>query len=214
MKIDSFFVFLIVSLVGAFFISTVSCDDDDDDSDDSSSGDGSISGGALSCNSSTCTDLSSGLIWQKDIGCLCFWPDAIDYCKNLELDGSSDWRLPTISDLRSLIRGCPATESGGACEVTASCLEYDCNNSECFGCDDGYSCSDYSLGSYCPGELDCYNPGYCLAFFWSSSEITGSNDSAWGIDFFFARILVGFTTGAATGEYKGDGYEGYVRCVR
>jgi len=31
------------------------------------------------------------------------WEDAIAYCENLNLDGKTDWRLPNINELKSLV---------------------------------------------------------------------------------------------------------------
>lgn len=44
------------------------------------------------------------LVWQKNIEShVLTWPKAQEYCINLELGGYSDWRLPTIGELASLI---------------------------------------------------------------------------------------------------------------
>ena len=52
------------------------------------------------------TDSRTGLMWQDDKGAAnreYKWYDAISYCKNLYLGGYSDWRLPNIEELKSLI---------------------------------------------------------------------------------------------------------------
>jgi hypothetical protein len=59
-------------------------------------------------------DPASGLTWQvSPTGGLMNWSDAKAHCKSLHLDRHNDWRLPTITELRSLIRACPATQTGG-----------------------------------------------------------------------------------------------------
>ncbi|HDT11782.1 MAG TPA: PEGA domain-containing protein [bacterium] len=63
----------------------------------------------------------SGLKWSKKAPSRMNWSDAMKYCENLKEDGHSAWRLPTISELRTLIKNCPATQTGGAC--SSPCLE-------------------------------------------------------------------------------------------
>ena len=49
-------------------------------------------------------DKNNQLVWQKKIQSQLFtWSKAQNYCINLEFDGYSDWRLPTISELESLV---------------------------------------------------------------------------------------------------------------
>jgi hypothetical protein len=63
------------------------------------------------------TDSATGLIWQKcstglgttlgncNTGSISSynWSNAISYCEGLTLGGRSDWRLPNIKELRSII---------------------------------------------------------------------------------------------------------------
>jgi len=50
------------------------------------------------------TDHSTGLIWQSDTPSEKMnWEQALSYCENLDLEGYTDWRLPTIKEFRSLV---------------------------------------------------------------------------------------------------------------
>ncbi len=124
------------------------------------------------------------------------WQEAVYYCEDLELDGYSDWRLPTISELRSLIRGCADTESVGSCEVSDSCLSSYCMDFDCLGCGtlDG------------PGADGCYwnasMEGVCDSY-WSSSLTLGQSGYAWEVLFHMAKLLYWPQTSRV-----------YVRCVR
>lgn len=65
----------------------------------------------------TVTDNLTGLMWTKNANLdgSKSWNNAIDYCNNLELAGHSDWRLPNVRELQSLIdygRSGPALPSG------------------------------------------------------------------------------------------------------
>ncbi|MCD6361375.1 MAG: DUF1566 domain-containing protein, partial [Armatimonadetes bacterium] len=52
----------------------------------------------------TVTDTSTGLMWQKEGPVSTMnWEDALAYCENLLLAGYSDWRLPTIKELASIV---------------------------------------------------------------------------------------------------------------
>ena len=51
----------------------------------------------------TVTDNITGLMWQQDPGVKMTWPEAVDMLDGFELAGYTDWRLPTIKELYSLI---------------------------------------------------------------------------------------------------------------
>jgi ribonuclease BN (tRNA processing enzyme) len=52
----------------------------------------------------TITDNVTGLIWQKEMGHKLTFEDALKEIDNLKLGGYSDWRVPTIKELYSLIQ--------------------------------------------------------------------------------------------------------------
>jgi rhodanese-related sulfurtransferase len=54
-------------------------------------------------------DSRTNLEWQDDYSdngnniTETTWQSAIDYCENLNLDGKSDWRLPNLNEITSLV---------------------------------------------------------------------------------------------------------------
>lgn len=49
-------------------------------------------------------DTKTGLMWQDDtVGSTMTWSTAITTCENLTLGGYSDWRLPNIRELKSIV---------------------------------------------------------------------------------------------------------------
>lgn len=51
----------------------------------------------------TITDLNTGLIWQKSPGQKLTWDDAVAQAETINLGGNTDWRVPTITELYSLM---------------------------------------------------------------------------------------------------------------
>ena len=69
-------------------------------------------------------DVSTGLLWAgKDNGANIGWNGAMAFCEALTLDGYSDWRLPTLEELRGLYHRSPWKRSNtrGEVELTACC---------------------------------------------------------------------------------------------
>ena len=184
-------------------------DDDTDSSDSAPDADTGDSGSSTltECSSNTtsfpCKDPDTGYIWSKMSSSAMNYTAATTFCqKDLELGGMkgyggfTDWRLPTISELRTLIQDCPATQmppSGSdVCKARSDegyvCLSNSCRTDPCGGCS-----SDSSGGHSKFGDT---------GWFWSSSLLSGSSNIAW---------LVGFNGGGVSLNYI-DNY--YVRCVR
>ncbi len=52
----------------------------------------------------TITDRATGLMWMKrDSGRTMNWQQALKYAENLEYAGHSDWRLPNVKELQSIV---------------------------------------------------------------------------------------------------------------
>jgi hypothetical protein len=53
----------------------------------------------------TITDTKTGLMWQANeyANCNWCWQNALDYCSTVRNGGYSNWRLPTVDELKSLI---------------------------------------------------------------------------------------------------------------
>ncbi len=51
----------------------------------------------------TWRDPKTGLEWQGDSPGEMTWQEALDYAESLTLGGKSDWRLPTLAELESLL---------------------------------------------------------------------------------------------------------------
>lgn len=124
-------------------------------------------------------DDASGLVWELvPAGGNPTAADALAYCDQLELLGSGGWRLPTIDELRTLLRGCSDVD---ACGLTNDCAEPKCLDAACEGCSGAVMEG--------PGMFGCYwDPnllGTCDRY-WSTTN-TGTG-LGWVVDFEDASV--------------------------
>jgi len=74
----------------------------------------------------TITDEATGLMWmQDDSGEGLNWEDALSYAEGKEYAGYSDWRLPDVKELQSIVdyTRSPATTSSAAIDPIFNCTE-------------------------------------------------------------------------------------------
>ena len=156
----------------------------------------------------TWIDPATGLEWQlSPTGGAIVGVAAVSHCQNLTLSGKR-WRLPNISELRSLLRNCAPVETGGVCAVKDSCLPCGmasgdtCLQNTCWTeatCDPS-SCPNVS------GLENCYwvkgLEGEC-SWYWSSSEVSDKPGNLWFVNYAFGKV-----------DSTASSYNVYVRCVR
>ena len=109
------------------------------------------------------------------------WTAANSYCAALTTGGvpAGTWRLPSIDQLRSLIRNSPATQPGGTCraceDCSSPCLSFDCST-RCHDNPPSNTCLYWepNLGTQCT-----------MPFSWfSRSEVTTSPGKYWTVSFY------------------------------
>ncbi len=136
------------------------------------------------------------LIWSDRSSNTMNWSSAKQYCENLSEGGYTDWRLPNIDELRTTIKNCYKTETGGQCKVSerSGCLSSSCwePRGSCY-CDDRSNNGGYYSKLGDPDGV----------WLWSSSTLSGSPDLAWYVNFIY---------GGVPDHYKSASL--YVRCVR
>lgn len=181
------------------------------DCDEKNCGDDGCGGSCGGCGaSSECQDGQCSVIWWEDTSSGLTWEnaptegrmlqsEADTYCAQLSLGGYQDWRVPTIGELRSLVRGCPDTAAGGKCNIEeGECLAEECKPY--------YDCTPGCAGGEGPGEGGCYWPegmkGKC-SFYGSSTAVVDETNKVWRLSFYDGDI---YQSGAESTNN--------VRCVR
>ena len=140
-----------------------------------------------------CIDSQTGLVWSSLADETMAWDAAGTRCESeLTEGGYTDWRLPTIDELRTLIVNCSGSQAGGACVISdpdhlsfSERIDADC----C--CSPGSNFSILGDGS----DINLWSS--------STSIETDGTDKAW---------LVGFYRGNVNHSLISE--SNHVRCVR
>ncbi|MBO7127790.1 DUF1566 domain-containing protein [bacterium] len=131
-----------------------------------------------------------GMLWSPISGKRLTFKEADVYCSSLKSGGYSDWHLPTVDDLKTLVQHCPNLEPDGACRLSedSGCLlARKClNKNKC-------RCS----GS---GKYSKLNDAVAI---WSASLNSSDSQEAYFFDFGSGKIEVQYT-----------GAKAFVRCTR
>ncbi|RJO70467.1 MAG: DUF1566 domain-containing protein [Myxococcales bacterium] len=130
-------------------------------------------------------DPETKLIWQDPpVQSAQNWTTGNSYCDNLELGGLTSWTLPTINQLRTLIRDCEETVPDGPCGVVDGCSSSCYQEQNCNGCNENEGPAG---GCYFDPDLSLTTNtewGSCGEY-WSSSTYSSY---AWSIVFSRAYI--------------------------
>ena len=131
-------------------------------------------------DNTSCEDRKTGLVWSRLSDQPMDYKHAIYYCEDFVDHGYdfTDWRLPNIDELRTLIKNCQNTEKGGACKVSdkAECLGGVCYNEEC-----KKGCEENDSGIYSKfGETE---------WLWSSSSAIDFPVYSWAVTFGNAGVV-------------------------
>ena len=185
---------------------TPSENNDGDDSTDDTDVEGNNNLSECSVSSTTpCYDSTSKLTWSKISASTMPHSAAKTYCSESEMNnygGFSDWRLPNIDELKTLLVWnkadiCQVSEKNNClsmdgCRTCSTCMESCVPKEGSVFCD---SCTGYVDGRFSKlGDGDVY--------LWSSSMLSDNTDVAWFVNFY---------TGSVDPGYFGDRS---VRCVR
>ncbi|MBM4397099.1 MAG: hypothetical protein FJ087_15590, partial [Deltaproteobacteria bacterium] len=161
--------------------------------DGAAKADGSSCGGGKTCQAGFCStmidngdgtvvDPVSKLVWNKAVY-VRSWDSGLDsICAGLGLPGTG-WRTPDIDEMRSLIRDCSVTVTGGACNIAVGgCTAEACRHVLCNGCEPMAG----------PDEGCWWDPvlqGTCGApYAWFSRTVRDAT-TAWGVHGINASVL-------------------------
>ena len=180
--------------------------DDADSSDDNDSADSQPDADADSSDPEEhCKTVDGHLWWSSKTTDTMDWESAINHCKKLKESnacGYSDWHLPTIDELKTLLKWIRDSQ----CKVSETNNKLSLSDWTCSSCSEG--CTEGSYGCDCPFTYYYEDGRYSelgdVGRFWSSSVISGYSHMAWCVNFYYAQLY---------SESKSDSYDVYVRCV-
>lgn len=146
------------------------------------------------------------LIWSNINSKNIKWAEAASHCNDLTEGGFHDWRMPTISELRTLVQNCNKTATGGLCNVTDECTSSSSTaNPRCYNIDVCTSTTNAVGIERCGDKTDGFYSklGDGALYLWSSTTSNDAGDMVWFIYFKNTNITAQKKT-----------MTGMVRCVR
>ncbi len=151
----------------------------------------------------TISDIATGLMWAKDDSAEAVeWGDALQYAENAEMAGYSDWRLPNVKELQSIVDYSRAPSSKGveaAIDPIFNCTPF------------VNEAGDNDYGYYWTGTSACFTKGRPFFFAWYVAFGRAVNNE--GKDFHGAGA-VRFDSKADNGVAVEGGEERYYNFVR
>ena len=123
-------------------------------------------------------DPEHNLYWQRESAAVVYSDAlfAMGDCQDLVVGHFDDWRLPTVDEMRTLIRGCPNSEDGSDCPPWISDGSWH-TSPECDGCSFG---DGPASGCY---WIDSLVGGCSISPFWTSSLVNLLSTDRWTVDF-------------------------------
>lgn len=165
-------------------------------------------------------DNSTGLIWTRcslsdnnkpiyDFNCKgnrkkYTWNEAVTACNNLSFEGRSDWRLPNIKELQSIIFYHHYTGTQNLSQVVDRVFP---NVVSIDDTDEITACRQMQLDKYPDTYPFLYDCTYTNIHYWSSTVHKNNEDIAWFVDFFAGNSSFAWRTGWLSKK------EYFVRCV-
>lgn len=151
-------------------------------------------------------DPTFGLMWAKAKTDPLLYADAARYCEELRVGKIDDFRLPNITELRTLIQGCAVTGVKGKCPVRDTCFTPECRLDDCKGCEAEKGAGDENL--YWLPRVWEHTSGASKGFFWSSTEKKDATGEGGATKEYWTASFV-------TGEIAAKELEiwGHARCV-
>ncbi len=136
-------------------------------------------------------DQNTGLLWQRGYQSFSTLDNARASCNAARDRNLLGWRLPTIDELRGLVRGCPATEPAGACPVHSDSTS---DSAATSACTNGCGINQGPVEK--PGDpakkcyMDATFEWQCHLFVSNSQVTTSGGKRSWYLTFYDAAVNV------------------------
>ncbi len=124
--------------------------------------------------SKPCEDPVTGIIWSEIVLQYLDWGNAKAYCDDFDEGGHTDWRLPNIDEMRTVVRNCSRMMTGGECPVS------ELNGATTFA--GNYDSDETRLSCTCAYDAADSIIGDRNKVLWTSTTVSDVTMYAWTLD--------------------------------